>query len=251
MMPLLRAEPEGFRERRVPGEFAGAFDGAAAFIAVLLRRRRGESGGIEKASRCAAADSHIWIADLLRAQRETCARAIVGHRSAQIGGVRRAGLPGNDILQPPVAENVFGPAVRSRAMMLAEGQLVDRKEADLMAHIERRQPPLRSEIIILLDDDWGSSADGAGIVERFRESVERLDGKAAREAVNQPELQRVVDRIRAGLIVVKAVGSGNLQRVLRVERAGSERRAIGRPQNVEISSLRAGVGQIQNPVLSE
>ena len=47
MMTLLRAEAEGFRERCVPIEFAGAFDCAAALVAVGVGSRRGESRGVE------------------------------------------------------------------------------------------------------------------------------------------------------------------------------------------------------------
>lgn len=42
-----------------------------------------------------------------------------------------------------------------------------------------------------------------------------------------------------------------MQLGLRVERAGAERRAIGRAENIEIGALGAGVGEIENPILAE
>ena len=54
-----------------------------------------------------------------------------------------------------------------------------------------------------------------------------------REAMDHAHLQRVVNRIRAGLIVIKARRIGNLQIGLRFELAGAERRAVRRAQQIE------------------
>ena len=126
-MPLARSESERFRERHIPIEFARAFDRAATFVAVCASGRRSESGGVEKRERRAAANSQVRIANLIGAQRETRAGAIVRRGAAQISRDRRSGLPGDDILQPPIAESVFGPAVSGRAMVLAERQFVQRQ----------------------------------------------------------------------------------------------------------------------------
>ena len=65
--------------------------------------------------------------------------------------------------------------------------------------------------------------------------------------MDQAHLQRVVDGIGAGLIEREAGGVGVDAIRLNLVRRRAERGAIGRAQNIEIGSLRAGVGQIQNP----
>src|ERR1700735_318662 len=120
-----------------------------------------------------------------------------------------------------------------------------------MSNVKRRESTLRRKIAVLLNHDRGAAADRAGVIERFRESVEGLHGNAFCEPVNQTHLKRVVNRVRPGLIEVEAIGVGNLQSVLRVQWAGAQGSAIRRAKKIQIRSLRAGVGQIQNPVLTE
>src|ERR1700678_4818929 len=71
------------------------------------------------------------------------------------------------------------------------------------------------------------------------------------EAVNEPHLQRVVNRIGAGLIEIETVGIWNLERILRIQWAGPDRRPIRSAEQIQIGSLGAGVGQIQDPILRE
>src|SRR5271169_1775349 len=100
-------------------------------------------------------------------------------------------------------------------MMLAEGQLVQSEKAGLMANVKGRESALRGKIAVLLHHDRRGAANCAGVIERFRKSVESLHGNALRESVNQAHLKSVVNRVRAGLIEVKAIGVGNLQSILR------------------------------------
>jgi hypothetical protein len=95
------------------------------------------------------------------------------------------------------------------------------------------------------------AANRAGVIQRFGKGVERLHGNTLRESVNQAHLKGVVYRIRAGLIVIKAIGIWDLQGVLRVQRAGTQRSPIRSAEQIQVCSLGAGVGQIQNPILSE
>src|SRR5580704_11239449 len=153
MMTLARSEAKRFRERLIPIEFARAFNCAATLVAILPGGRRGERGGVEKRERRAPADTEIRIGHLIRAQRKTGARAVVRCSAAQVRGDRRSGLPGNDILQPPIAERMLGPAVGGKAVMFAEGKFVQIQETKLVTHIKGRKPPLPGEVAVLLHHD--------------------------------------------------------------------------------------------------
>ena len=78
-------------------------------------------------------------------------------------------------------------------MMLAEGQLVQCEKAGLMANVKGRESALCSKITVLLNDDRRGATNRAGVIERFRKSVEGLHGNALRESVNQAHLKRIVN----------------------------------------------------------
>src|SRR5579864_3633159 len=66
--------------------------------------------------------------------------------------------------------------------------------------------------------------------------------------MNQTDLKSVVDGIRARLIKCEAGRVGVDAKLLNLIRRRAEWRAVGRAQDVEIRSLCAIVGQIQNPI---
>src|SRR5580704_805913 len=136
MMTLLRAESKGFCEGRVPTEFAGPFDRAATLVPISRGSGYSESRRVEERQRRTAANAHVRISNLLCAQRKTCAGAIIRRSAAEISRIGRSGLPRDDILQPPIAKDVHGPAMVPVAMVLAKRQFVHGEKAHLMAHIE-------------------------------------------------------------------------------------------------------------------
>src|SRR6202044_197466 len=105
VMPFLRAEAIGFAKRRVPVEFARAFDRAAVLVAVTRGCGRGKGACVEETERRAAADAKIRVPDLVGAKTESSAGAVVGGRAAQIRRQRIACLPGDDVLPAPIAED--------------------------------------------------------------------------------------------------------------------------------------------------
>jgi hypothetical protein len=136
VMSLLRAEPKGFGERRVPREFAGSLNCAPVLVAISGGSGRGESGGVEKIERRPSANACVRIADLLCAERKTRSCSIVGRSATEVSRNRRSSLPSYDVLKPPIAENMFGPSAVSIAMALAEGQFVHGEKAGLMPDIK-------------------------------------------------------------------------------------------------------------------
>ncbi len=71
------------------------------------------------------------------------------------------------------------------------------------------------------------------------------------EAMNYADLQRIVNRMRARLIVEKTHSFRNFQFRLRVEGIGAWRRTIGRAENIEIVAFRSCVGEIEQPISAE
>src|SRR5580704_16898216 len=174
MMPLARSKAKRFRQRRIPVELARPFNRAAPFVAIRPGRRSRESSSIEKSEGRTAADSQVRTSDLIGTQRKTGASAVIGCRAAQICRNGRSGLPRHNILQAPVAQHFFGPAMRRQAMVFTERKFVQIQETQLVPHVERRKPALCGEVAVLLHYDAGAAADAAGVVQRFRESVKRL-----------------------------------------------------------------------------
>ena len=115
-------------------------------------------------------------------------------------------MPGNDVQQPQIAKGVFVPAVIRPAIALAKRQFVSGVEANLVAHVEGRKSALRRVVAVLLHHDAACAANRAGIVERFRKSVNACNETPCVKRCTSAHLQRVVNGIRAGLIVIKASG---------------------------------------------
>src|SRR3984957_3819764 len=242
MMAFLRSKAKRFTQRCIPIKFAGPFDRAASLVPVGRGRRRRKRRGIKKRERRSSANAEIRISNLIGTQRKARAGPIVRCQSTQICRNWSSGLPGNDILQPPITEDVARHATVSVAMMLAERKFVERSDSHLMAYVERRESALRREVEVLLHHNRRGSTDGAGIVQRFGEGVKGLERNAMSKTMDQADLQAVVNGIGSGLIEIKTVGVRNLQLVLGVQRAGTQRGAIGRAQQIQVSSLGAGVG---------
>ena len=106
---------------------------------------------------------------------------VVRRAPAEIDRERRAGVPGDGIEQAQIPEGLFFPAVIGPAIALSEGQLVGGIEAELVAHVERRQATLGGIVSVLLHDDAAAAPDGAGVIKRLRPGVLPLKGDSMRK----------------------------------------------------------------------
>src|SRR5204863_2846810 len=150
---------------------------------------------------------------------------------------------------PPAGNGVQYAVVDVHAFALAEWQLVDDAHHPAMAHVERGWPGLAFHAAAVLREQRVEAlrAGAAGVVDRLRQRVARVQADAVTVAARRLDAERVVvPFVLVGHVRDHAEGRIGHARADARDRA--RRGLVKRLKPVEVPALRSEVAQLHRPL---